>query len=198
MARWLIRMVGWGAVAVSLLVFLLGAGMWGRSYWRVDWWRAWGEGDKEGYWTSRDVVIWSAKGGVGVYLSEYRGLPLSGPRLVYAADRSMEYPYVPIPQLTKAHGWRVGPVTWMDDRVGPGFVSSNGQRSVVWENQRDRAVVLPWWLFAAVGAVFPAIGCVRWRRGRRTRWRALRGLCVRCGYDLRASTGKCPECGTER
>jgi hypothetical protein len=55
---------------------------------------AWSDGDS--YWTSRDVVVWSAKGGVGVYLSEYRGLPLSGPRLVYAADRSMEYPYVPI------------------------------------------------------------------------------------------------------
>jgi len=32
------------------------------------------------------------------------------------------------------------------------------------------------------------------RRGEAERRAALR-LCTRCGYDLRASTGRCPECG---
>jgi hypothetical protein len=57
-------------------------------------------------------------------------------------------------------------------------------------------VVVPHWVAALVFLTIPAI----WA-GRRT-WRILRcklterGCCVRCGYDLRASRERCPECGT--
>jgi hypothetical protein len=52
---------------------------------------------------------------------------------------------------------------------------------------------LPYWLVCAVAAVLPFRGFVRWRRRRR---RSARGGCPTCGYDLRATPGRCPECGT--
>ena len=51
---------------------------------------------------------------------------------------------------------------------------------------------MPHWPVAALGAVLPVMW-VRWRRAARRR--AAVGLCRRCGYDLRASTDRCPECG---
>jgi hypothetical protein len=62
--------------------------------------------------------------------------------------------------------------------------------------QRDRVVelIMPHWVLAAALALPPALWWgPRWLR-RLARRR--KGLCLRCGYDVRASTEKCPECGT--
>lgn len=50
---------------------------------------------------------------------------------------------------------------------------------------------------AVLTALLPALWIVLYRRGRLRRARAAAaGLCSRCGYDLRASAERCPECGT--
>ncbi|HZN67346.1 MAG TPA: hypothetical protein VFB66_18810 [Tepidisphaeraceae bacterium] len=58
----------------------------------------------------------------------------------------------------------------------------------------ERAFRLPWWLVAAVLALPPLLATRR--RGLRRERRA-KGLCEGCGYDLRATPGRCPECGRE-
>jgi hypothetical protein len=56
-----------------------------------------------------------------------------------------------------------------------------------------RDVFVPYWFLAAVTGVLPLLQLVR---ALRRRARRRRGLCVHCGYDLRETSGRCPECGT--
>ena len=56
----------------------------------------------------------------------------------------------------------------------------------------DVAVQVPFWLVTALAAFPPAL---RLRRRLVVRRRGRHGLCPDCGYDLRASTARCPECG---
>jgi hypothetical protein len=49
---------------------------------------------------------------------------------------------------------------------------------------------IPYWAIVLVSAVLPVYAIAR----RRPRKRA--GFCSQCGYDLRASAERCPECGT--
>jgi hypothetical protein len=58
---------------------------------------------------------------------------------------------------------------------------------------RSQYLILPHWPVAALAALpFVVRALIR----RRRRGGIGSGLCTRCGYDLRATPDKCPECGT--
>jgi hypothetical protein len=54
----------------------------------------------------------------------------------------------------------------------------------------------PIWFLLLVFAWLPTIAWLRYRGSRLRRRRHAMGLCIACGYDLRATPDRCPECGT--
>jgi hypothetical protein len=59
-----------------------------------------------------------------------------------------------------------------------------------------RAASAPYWLPVAASLAWPAVRFARRAtRARIGHQRRRAGLCANCGYDLRSSAGRCPECG---
>ena len=57
-------------------------------------------------------------------------------------------------------------------------------------------VAVPYWNLAVATLLLPGTLLVKRLRSRHSRDVAeALGLCVNCGYDMRASAGRCPECG---
>jgi hypothetical protein len=70
------------------------------------------------------------------------------------------------------------------NRVGIGWVRDSDINANI--------VILPYWAVAA--AVATLTFGFAWIHSR-TRWRLRAGQCPGCGYDLRATPDRCPECG---
>jgi hypothetical protein len=56
-------------------------------------------------------------------------------------------------------------------------------------------IAAPYWAISALLASPSLVLRKRWQKWRESRRRG-QGLCLACGYDLRASEDRCPECGT--
>ncbi|HEV8291385.1 MAG TPA: hypothetical protein VGP94_05660, partial [Tepidisphaeraceae bacterium] len=61
-----------------------------------------------------------------------------------------------------------------------------------------RALAIRWWMIVLASAIVPALwgwGAVAWWRRISKEDRQSAKRCLACGYDMRATPGRCPECG---
>ncbi len=87
-------------------------------------------------------------------------------------------------------------------RLGFGWHSSAIARVREYaEAEQGHDLYFPYWFMALATAILPAWRFGGWKR-RRRRYRLVHGLCINCGYDLRATPDAagpllecCPECG---
>jgi hypothetical protein len=99
---------------------------------------------------------------------------------------------------------------WHEPATGNFSITASGQRQIKqkwgfaylwWNPKQPKALLLavlgvPYWALALLFAVVPVWRLRVWRREVRRR-RLIKGLlCTSCGYDLRASKDRCPECGS--
>ena len=94
--------------------------------------------------------------------------------------------YEPIPGSSGFHFMYTGFYNWWTNWL-PNYYKDP---STVLSYERWQ---LPWWMLIGTCSL---IFLFSWLPARRRRKRNILGLCVKCGYDLRASEVRCPECGT--
>src|SRR5258706_8630348 len=137
--------------------------------------------------TNRDYQISLAKGGVSLSWSVYdvRNY-VQAPELAWNSEG--DYPLEfggtnAVMSFDAGKHWGFRPV---DEPY------SGGARDA----SRERVVLFPLWAIAALLAIAPSFWLVGvYRRQRLAVIRRRQGKCAACGYDLRASPQRCPECG---
>jgi hypothetical protein len=178
---------------VSLLLAVATEAMWMRSYWVADGY-TWGfsfnqqngiSGFSEKtihlnrgsvYWDS--MVIWNRVGPTQLGFSHQPPTPNEG----VPATHSGVFPVGNMTGFDQSWRW-----------FGIGF----GSRAVSWTSlhlrTQTRFAAAPLWLPETMLLILPVIYFVSsfYRR------RHPPGLCRVCGYDLRATPDRCPECGTD-
>jgi hypothetical protein len=181
------------ATAFSLLLCLSIAGVWMRSGWVSD---TFGWHNEPARQSLDDVhFIWISRGGVqwGAWRFVGGGLAAGEERrFKHSRDRSKDYPSLQAsiglpPSSTIKHYAALG-FEWVPQAEVQMPAGLDGSVAV-------RSFTLPLYFPSLLFALLPGHYFLPVRRRRRIAKRLARGCCTACGYDLRASPGRCPECG---
>jgi hypothetical protein len=186
---------------ISCVAFAALLGLWGRSIFRDDnaigWW-VWGA-------DLTQIEVGCASGRLTLGWAQ---IPNINANFIRSALRT---PSGPVPHLSwltaytrrsprrsdlwfSIQEWKSTIPTNADGSIG--IVTTGTTRPVAAGSVTIEAenVEVPLWLPLLLTVGWPLVRIVR-LPARRRRHRIAAGLCVECGYDLRASFDQCPECG---
>jgi hypothetical protein len=172
-ARVILRFV----VSIVLLVVLAA---WARSYWRCD----------SIMWTDSSCFINLISSGGRLNVTETSwdhgtASPAGWSAMSWSrAERLPHWERVDEPYNRR----RFAGFEWTDAM----WPMSDDDVTVFFHVPTYRLIAVPYWFIAAFLSV-PLIRAML--VARRRRGRLDRGLCPDCGYDIRATPGRCPECG---
>jgi hypothetical protein len=167
MTRWLLRLLA----LVSLLLTLVTAGVWVQSYlggffFGGDW----------PPFTGIDV------GGYGVGADSYHG------KVCFRwAEHSREKKWFSSVYMNTSPNYFA-----IDVHIAP--AGKPAPLGNVWASHGVVGIRCWFAMLASLLLIVPWVFCSF--RERRIRGRSRQGLCPKCGYDLRATPARCPECGT--
>jgi hypothetical protein len=183
-----------GLTAGSLVLFIAAIGFWIRSYWVSD------------TFAILDFSSWQFDSLAGIldfcHSTVFRGTFANPQNLngtIQAGPATRESP-----ALFFQHGvW--GPIrppsSWSDKlfQILPSaqtyvYLDRSGQQIPM--VSRGKIIEVKAWLVVILAAVLPAARGAVFVKGMHRRRLARRGICLHCGYDLRATPQRCPECGT--
>jgi hypothetical protein len=177
--RWLF----YAAAALSLLLCIGSAIAWARSYNVL---YAWSRQQEHRDYTG-DLEIWLDQGRlvilIGIVPQADRGQAYKPPQAHWRLYREPYWFAFRRNNTSAQFGWRFWNYDHSRRQAPPGFGPAG-----YWSAGINLALV------AGVFAILPAIVRIRFLRKKYFQRRP--GICRKCGYDLRATPDRCPECGT--
>ena len=187
-----------------MLFFIATVALWIRSYWisdKLHWSRLASRDAEPGAYAGKIgwVDVWAVRGRLAV---------LVGTGRAYLNDEDIhDWPLHIRHESDPAGMVRTeeveSPDPWLVANENPPFyhVYFNWGGFACYRNDLGDAPehngTLPLWFLASVTAIGPLWATRSAALRRRRKLRRSRGLCVNCGYDLRATPDRCPECGDE-
>src|SRR5690242_11214938 len=163
--------------ALSAVLFMAVVALWVRSYWVSDNWVRDAPGVRMGVGSERGRVAWRHVGFTPGTPVQFIGAP----------------GYQAVTVTSSATISMVTPGSWSF----AGFRGSHSQMAIGRPPAPSGVITideftLPLWAPALAAAILPALWLLLWVRRRRC---TPAGCCPQCGYDLRATPERCPECG---
>jgi hypothetical protein len=133
-------------------------------------------------------LFWSTHGEVGIECWYAKGPLVAGPNYKNSLAVAAWEKQFPIGSYVEKFGFRFGHEPSIGTTAS-GTLVEDGSHSYF---------VVPSWAMVALAVLFLLPGAAVMEVQRRSKSNDARknGLCLSCGYDLRATPDRCPECGT--